>query len=111
KKKQELIETRNLADSMMYTVEKMLTDNKDKVGEEDKKILEEKMEAVKKVKEGEDIEAIKTAADALTTEAQRVGAAFYKPADAGAAPDASAESAEAKPEEPKDAEFTDKPKE
>lgn len=111
KKKQELIETRNLADSMMYTVEKMLADNKDKVSEEDKKILEEKMEAVKKVKEGEDIEAIKTAADALTTEAQRVGAAFYKPADGGAAPDASAESAEAKPEEPKDAEFKDAPKE
>lgn len=111
KKKQELIETRNLADSMMYTVEKMLADNKDKVSEEDKKLLEEKMEAVKKVKEGEDIEAIKTAADALTTEAQRVGSAFYKPADAGAAPEAGAESAEAKPEEPKDAEFKDAPKE
>ncbi len=115
KKKQELIETRNLADSMMYTVEKMLADNKDKVSEEDKKLLEEKMAAVKAVKEGEDIEAIKTAADALTTEAQRVGAAFYKSAgegDAGAGPMPDMGGAGAAADEgPKDAEFKDAPKE
>ncbi len=112
KKKQELIETRNLADSMVYTVEKMLADNKDKVSEEDKKILDEKMVAVKAVKDGEDVEAIKTAADALTTEAQRVGAAFYKPADGGAGPMPDMNGGEPKPEEgPKDAEFKDAPKE
>ncbi len=107
KKKQELIETRNLADSMVYTVEKMLADNKDKVSEEDKKILDEKMTAVKAVKDGEDIEAIKTAADALTTEAQRVGSAFYQSAEGGApgaeaAPEADANAGA------KDAEFTEK---
>ncbi len=101
KKKQELIETRNIADTMVYTVEKMLADNKDKVSEDDKKLLDEKMAAVKAVKDGDDIEAIKTAADALTTEAQRVGAAFYQPS-----PEAPA--GESK-EEPKDAEFTESP--
>lgn len=93
KKKQELIEARNIADTMIYTVEKMLADNKDKVNEADKKGLEEKMEAVKKVKDGDDVAAIKAAADELSKDAQRVGAAFYQQ----------------KPEEgPKDAEFTEK---
>lgn len=109
KQKQELIEARNIADTMVYTVEKMLVDNKDKVSEEDKKILEEKMEAVKKVKDTDDLEAIKTAGDDLSKEAQRVGGAMYSKDDAaknaaaeGAAPEAEAESTA------KDAEFTEK---
>lgn len=106
-KKQELIEARNIADTMVYTVEKMLADNKDKVSEADKKILEEKMEAVKKVKDGEDLEAIKSAGDDLSKEAQRVGGAMYQQQQAeqpaAGAADASSASAEAK-----DAEFTEK---
>ncbi|MBI1908410.1 molecular chaperone DnaK, partial [Candidatus Uhrbacteria bacterium] len=108
KKKQELIETRNIADSMVYTVEKMIADNKDKIAEGDKTSLEEKIEAVKKAKEGEDAAAIKTAADALTAEAQRIGAAFYQSQDAGAAATPGADAAS---EGPKDAEFTEKPDE
>lgn len=107
KKKQELIETRNLADSMVYTVEKMLADNKDKVSDADKKSLEEKMEAVKKAKEADDIEAIKTAADTLTAEAQRIGAAFYQQTESGAAPGSDTAGATGT-EGPKDAEFTEK---
>lgn len=105
KKKQELIEARNIADSMIYTVEKMLADNKDKVSDADKKLLEEKVDAVKKLKDGEDIEALKTAADDLSKEAQRVGAAFYQQQAPGA--DASGTAAGAS-EGPKDAEFTEK---
>ena len=109
KAKQELIEARNIAETMMYTVEKMLADNKDKVSEEDKKILEEKMEAVKKVKESEDLEAIKVAGEDLSKEAQRVGGAMYAKSDA--ATNAGAEGAAANPEAEstaKDAEFTEK---
>ncbi|MFA6018018.1 MAG: molecular chaperone DnaK [Patescibacteria group bacterium] len=110
KQKQELIEARNIADTMVYTVEKMLADNKDKVSEEDKKILEEKMEAVKKVKDTDDLEAIKAAGDDLSKEAQRVGGAMYAKNDAAAnAAGAEAASAtEEKKEEAKDAEFTEK---
>ncbi len=106
KQKQELIEARNIADTMVYTVEKMLVDNKEKVSEEDKKILEEKMEAVKKVKDTDDLAAIKAAGDDLSKEAQRVGGAMYakddaaKNAEAGAAPEAESTA--------KDAEFTEK---
>ena len=108
KAKQELIETRNIAETMIYTVEKMLADNKDKVSEEDKKILEEKMEAVKKVKDSEDLEAIKAAGDELSKEAQRVGGAMYQ--KEGAQPAAGAEGATdaTAGSEAKDAEFTEK---
>lgn len=115
KKKQELIEARNIADTMIYTVEKMLADNKDKVSEEDKKLLEEKMTAVKAIKDGEDLEAIKTAADDLSKEAQRVGAAFYQgatdaQAGAGATDGPEAATADAAAGEgAKDAEFKETP--
>ena len=110
KKKQELIEARNIADTMIYTVEKMMTDYKDKLSDDEKKMLEEKMKAVKDVKDNDDVEAIKTAADSLSQEAQKLGAKMYQQpgadAAAGAAPGADAGSAG---EGPKDAEFTDKP--
>ncbi len=78
KKKQEAIETKNLADTMIYTTEKMLRDAGDKVKPEDKKPIEEKIEELKKVKEGDDIEAIKKVADELSQAAQKVGAAMYE---------------------------------
>jgi len=93
KKKQELIETKNLADTMVYTTEKMLRDVGDKVKADDKKEIEEKIEALKKVKEGEDVEAIKKAADELSQLAQKVGAEMYKAgeqAGAGGGADAGA---------------------
>lgn len=113
KKKQELIEARNIADTMVYTVEKMLADNKDKVSEDDKKLLEEKMTAVKAVKDTDNLEGIKNAADDLSKEAQRVGAAFYTQADAAAGaaaggPEAATADAAAG-EGAKDAEFKETP--
>ncbi|MCE9586362.1 molecular chaperone DnaK [Candidatus Uhrbacteria bacterium] len=104
KKKREGIEMRNMADTMVYTSEKMLKENDGKVKPEDKANVEAKIEALKAVKDGEDLEAIKKAADELATEAQKVGAALYQTrpeseAPASAEPEPSAE--ESKPEEPK----------
>ena len=99
KKRRESIEVKNMADTMLYTTEKMLKENVEKVKAEDKAAVEAKMEALKAVKDGEDIEAIKKAADELATEAQKVGAALYQTrpeTEATAAP-----SEEPKPEEPK----------
>lgn len=78
KKKRELIELRNTAETMIYTTEKMLKEYGEKVSADDKKSIEEKMEALKKVKDNEDQAAIKTAADELATAAQKVGAAMYQ---------------------------------
>lgn len=78
KKKRELIETRNLADTMVYTTEKMIADNKDKIQEAQQKELEELIAKVKEVKDGDDIEAIKSAGDALSKKAQEIGAGLYQ---------------------------------
>jgi molecular chaperone DnaK len=97
KKKQELIEARNIAESTVYTVEKMMSEYKDKLSDEEKKLLEEKMQAVKDVKDKEDINAMKSATEALNKEAQAIGAKMYQqqpnPADNS--------TGDQKPEEPK----------
>ncbi|MEW6610295.1 MAG: molecular chaperone DnaK [Patescibacteria group bacterium] len=79
-KKKELIELKNTADSMVYTTEKTLREAGDKVSADVKKGIEEKVEAVKKVKDGEDADAIKRATDALSQEIQKVGEQLYKAA-------------------------------
>lgn len=109
KKKQELIEIRNLADTTIYTVEKMLDEHKDKLSDDEQKNMADKIAAVKAVKDGEDVEAIRTAADALNKDAQIIGTKMYQQnapaADASAAAGDSAEQSTAK-----DAEFSeDKP--
>jgi len=101
KKKKELIEAKNSADALIYSTEKSLAELGDKISEEIKKEVQEKLEELKKVKDGEDVEAIKKANDAVMQSAQKVGAEMYKQqADAqqaGAQPGAE----EAKEGEPK----------
>jgi molecular chaperone DnaK len=66
KKKKEVIDARNMADSTSYQATKMIDDNKDKIDEADKKELEEKIEAVKTVLGN--AEAIKEELEAPTKE-------------------------------------------
>ena len=77
-KKKEAIEIKNGAESIIYMSEKALKDAGDKVKPEDKKTIEEKIEALKKVKDGADIEAIKKASAELSAEIQKIGEALYK---------------------------------
>ncbi len=78
KKKRELIDVRNGADSLVFTAEKAIKDGGDKVPADVKKEVEEKIEAVKKVKDGEDKDAIKKATDDLGQTIQKIGQAMYK---------------------------------
>ena len=78
KKKKELIEIKNNADTLVYTAEKSLRDAGDKVPSDTKKQIEEKIEAVKKVKDGDDINAIKNAASELSSVIQKIGEVLYK---------------------------------
>ncbi len=118
-KAKERIEHQNLADTMLYTTEKMLKDAGDKITDEERKEVEDKMEALKKVKDSDDHEAIKKAADELTDAAQKVGAKLYEgqaaeqQAQAGAEQPASDQSAADQPKEdgPVDAEFEEKKEE
>ena len=108
-KRKERVEHQNLAETMIYTTEKMLKDGGDKISEVERKEVEEKIEALKKVKDGDDHEAIKKAADELSTVAQAVGAKMYQ-AQGGEGREAGKgeEAKEKKADEPIDAEFTEK---
>jgi molecular chaperone DnaK len=77
KKKRELVETRNQADSMAYSVEKNIKEMGDKVEPAMRSDLEEKIAAVRKVIEGEDKEAIDQALAELTTASHKLAEAVY----------------------------------
>ena len=80
KKKRELIEARNLADNLIYTWEKTVRDAGDKIDKDLKKEIEEKVEALKKVKDGDNIEEIKGKTTELSQIIQKAGAEIYKAA-------------------------------
>jgi molecular chaperone DnaK len=60
KKKKEAVEARNLADTLVYTTEKALREAGEKVSADKKKPVEEKVEALKKLKDGDDVAVSKT---------------------------------------------------
>ncbi|MBU3181573.1 molecular chaperone DnaK [Clostridium psychrophilum] len=66
KKRKEEIEVKNNAEQLVYQTEKSLTDLGDKVSEEDKKDIEAKLEALKKIKDLDDTEATKKSTEELT---------------------------------------------
>jgi len=81
KKRKEFVETKNQADNMVYSLEKMLKENGDKLSAEDKKRLEDEIEKDKKEFESEDIEVIKKALDSLTQVSNEVFTKMYQNAN------------------------------
>ncbi len=98
KKKREEIETRNTAETLVYSSEKALKDAGDKVKAETKKEVEEKVEAVKEALKGEESDKIKSATDALSETIQKVGQELYS----AAAPEEKAEEKAEESEEKSD---------
>ena len=78
RKKQELIESKNKADSLIYAAEKSLRDNADKIPDDLKKEIEQKIEELKKAKEGENKEEIDTKTSQLSQALQKVGTELYR---------------------------------
>lgn len=74
----ELIEVRNQADTLIFSTEKALKEAGDKVKPEDKKEVEEKLEALKKLKDSNEIEPLKKALDELSQIIQKIGAQLYQ---------------------------------
>lgn len=102
KKKKEQVEMRNVADTMVYTSEKMLAEHRDKVSDDEAKTLQEKIDALKALKDGEDIEAIKKASEELSQKVQELGAKMYQSEEQNQ--DGSSDGSEQK-DEAKDAEY------
>jgi molecular chaperone DnaK len=84
RKKREAIELKNVADSSAYQAEKTLRDNADKIDDELKKDVEEKVAELRTALESDDPEAIRTRLDALNMSMQKIGEAVYGAAGAGA---------------------------
>ncbi len=78
RKRKELIEARNQADTLIFSTEKALKEAGDKVKAEDKKEVEEKLEALKKLKDGNEVEELKKAIDELSQVIQKIGAQLYQ---------------------------------
>ena len=85
RKKREAIEMKNVADSSAYQAEKTLRDNADKIDDDLKKEVEEKVAELRTAIESDDADAIRTKLDALNTSMQRIGEAVYGAAGADAA--------------------------
>ncbi len=81
KKKRELIEARNSAESLIYTSEKTLREAGDNPAISGiKKEVQEKIDELKKVKDGDNLEEIKSKTTALSETIQKIGAELYKSA-------------------------------
>ncbi len=78
RKKRELAELKNQADALIYSSEKTLKDFADKIKDEDKKVIEEKIAELKKSITGNDADLIKKGMEALSQEIQKIGAELYR---------------------------------
>ena len=85
KKKRELVELKNQADTLIYSTEKNLSEHGDKIDEQEKNNITTAIEGVKKSIEDEDLEEIKTAMQNLTTASHKLAEEMYKKASADAA--------------------------
>jgi molecular chaperone DnaK len=112
-KRRQTIEAKNEIDSLIYSTEKSLTDNADKLDAETKAEIEKAIAEAKEVKDGEELEVITAKKDALSAAAQKIGQAVYGK-QSGAAPEDKGEkqtddnTVDADFEEKKDSEDKDK---
>jgi len=77
-KRREEVETRNAADTLAYTAEKTLREQKDKIPSDLNQEVETKVQAVRSALQGTDINAIRQATQELNEAMQKVGAAIYQ---------------------------------
>ncbi|MEA5079924.1 MAG: molecular chaperone DnaK [Anaerolineaceae bacterium] len=90
-KRKEMVEAKNMADNTVYTAEKLLKDNGDKVPAEMKKQVEDAVATLRTAMNGDNVEAMRTATEALNQQIQKVGASMYsQPGAAGPAEGAGA---------------------
>ncbi|MCD6420511.1 MAG: molecular chaperone DnaK, partial [Synergistetes bacterium] len=81
RKKREIAELKNQADNMVYTTEKTLKEFGSKITDAEKKEIEDKIEGLKKVKDGSDANAIRNAMNALTDALHKVSTKIYQQAE------------------------------
>jgi len=105
KKKKEVVDIKNTAEMIIYTAEKALKDNEAKIPQDVKDGVNQKIAALKSVKDGVDGEAIKKATEELSTEMSKIGEALAK---TNPSTSSGPSAPEEQPAEVKDAEFKEK---
>jgi len=90
-KKRQLIEAKNLAESLIYNSEKTIKDMGDKISPDLKKEIEDKAADLKKVKESDNLEDIKNKTEDLSQSLQKIGSQMYNQTKEGDAPEAETE--------------------
>ena len=85
KKKKELVEAKNQAESMVYQTESTLKEVGDKISADEKKKVEDKVEDLKKAKDSDNLDDIKAKTDALMTELNNLSQKLYQQTQAGQA--------------------------
>jgi molecular chaperone DnaK len=88
KQRREVVDLRNQTDTLAYSVEKLLKENREKLPEADAKAAEEAVAAARKAVEGEDVAALRSAMEELTRLSHKLAESLYKgstpPPEAGA---------------------------
>jgi molecular chaperone DnaK len=120
-RQRDVIEARNRADAMVYSTEKTLKENRDKISDADARAIEEGMADTKKAMESGDINNINQAVDKLTQATHKMAEAMYRqatppppdgqaPGGAAGAGDGQAKGGQGKKDDVIDAEFVDEEK-
>ena len=105
KKKREAIDARNSLESAIYQAEKMPDEYKDKISDEDKKVITDAVEEAKKHKDSDDKDELEAAAKALNDAIMPIGAKMYEAASKEEASDTEGEAG--KSDEPVEGEVVD----
>jgi molecular chaperone DnaK len=77
KKRRELVEAKNQADSLLHSTEKSLKEYGDKVGEAERNAISEGLEALKEALKSDDVEEIKAKSESLGMASMKLGEAMY----------------------------------
>jgi len=109
KKRRQLVDLRNQADSLAYSLEKTLKDNREKVADDQAREVEEGIAALRKAAGGEDASALKQELDRVTALSHKVAESLYKaaaPSGGTGTPGGAAPGDAAKGDDVVDAEYT-----
>ncbi|MXW88230.1 MAG: Hsp70 family protein, partial [Acidimicrobiaceae bacterium] len=88
RRRREEAEIRNTADTLVYQTEKLLSEQSDAVSDDEKETINAKLADLRSALEGDDIEAVKSATEALMTASQEFGQRLYEAAAAAERNDA-----------------------
>lgn len=111
KKKREVIETRNHLESAIYQAEKMPEEYKDKISDEDKKVITDAVEEARKHEKSEDKDELEAALKALNDAIMPIGSKMYEAASKESEAKTESSEAESKTDEPIEGEVIDDKKE